>query len=228
MPPTVRPPLSGASKPSNSSTRSRDSRTASERPKSWRAMLVRAKRSLDDDRVPFELPPRAQLGERLAAALEVVNLIFNEGCAATSGNDRMRPALCDEALRLARMLSALASAADPARPATRAPRAPKTPTGTRSARCTTRCSRRDPHRWSNSTRGGDQPRPGPGGGAAARAGADLTAATRAMPTAAQRDGRLAGTPGRHDEAHKMWRRDRLEPHRARTRAAACPCSPHAT
>lgn len=72
--------------------------------------IVRAKRALADARVPFELPPREQLGERLAAVLEVVYLIFNEGYAATSGSDWMRPALCDEALRLARMLSALAPA----------------------------------------------------------------------------------------------------------------------
>ena len=70
--------------------------------------IVRAKRSLTDARVPFELPPRAQLGERLAAVLEVIYLVFNEGHAATRGDDWMRPALCDEALRLARMLSALA------------------------------------------------------------------------------------------------------------------------
>ena len=70
--------------------------------------IVRAKRCLSEARVPFELPPREQLGERLAAVLEVVYLIFNEGYAATSGDDWMRPALCDEALRLARMLSALA------------------------------------------------------------------------------------------------------------------------
>ena len=72
--------------------------------------IVRAKRSLGEARVPFELPLRWQLGERLAAVLEVVYLIFNEGYAATSGDDWTRPALCDEALRLARMLSALAPA----------------------------------------------------------------------------------------------------------------------
>ncbi|HET9976186.1 MAG TPA: RNA polymerase sigma factor [Burkholderiaceae bacterium] len=72
--------------------------------------IVRAKRTLADARVPFELPPREQLGERLAAVLEVVYLIFNEGYAATSGDDWMRPTLCDEALRLARMLCALAPA----------------------------------------------------------------------------------------------------------------------
>ncbi|MDP2007080.1 MAG: sigma factor [Rubrivivax sp.] len=70
--------------------------------------IVRAKRCLSDARVPFELPAREQLGERLAAVLEVIYLIFNEGYAATRGDDWMRPALCDEALRLARMLSALA------------------------------------------------------------------------------------------------------------------------
>ena len=72
--------------------------------------IVRAKRTLTEARVPFELPPREHLGERLAAVLEVVYLIFNEGYAATSGDDWMRPALCDEALRLARMLSVLAPA----------------------------------------------------------------------------------------------------------------------
>ncbi len=72
--------------------------------------IVRAKRALSEARVPFELPPREQLGERLTAVLEVIYLVFNEGYAATSGEDWMRPALCDEALRLARMLSALAPA----------------------------------------------------------------------------------------------------------------------
>jgi predicted RNA polymerase sigma factor len=70
--------------------------------------IVRAKRTLSEAHVPFELPPREQLGERLAAVLEVIYLIFNEGYAATSGDDWMRPTLCDEALRLARMVSALA------------------------------------------------------------------------------------------------------------------------
>lgn len=70
--------------------------------------IVRAKRSLSEARVPFELPPLEQLSERLAAVLEVIYLVFNEGYAATSGDDWMRPALCDEALRLARMLAALA------------------------------------------------------------------------------------------------------------------------
>jgi predicted RNA polymerase sigma factor len=69
--------------------------------------IVRAKRSLIEAQVPFELPPRGQLSERLAAVLEVVYLVFNEGYAATSGDDWMRPALCDEALRLVRMLSSL-------------------------------------------------------------------------------------------------------------------------
>jgi RNA polymerase sigma factor (sigma-70 family) len=70
--------------------------------------IVRAKRTLAEARVPFELPPREQLNERLAAVLEVIYLVFNEGYAATSGDDWMRPALCDEALRLARMLAAIA------------------------------------------------------------------------------------------------------------------------
>ena len=69
--------------------------------------IVRAKHTLRQAGVRFELPPRPQLGERLAAVLEVVYLVFNEGYAATSGSHWMRPALCDEALRLARMLVAL-------------------------------------------------------------------------------------------------------------------------
>ncbi len=72
--------------------------------------IVRAKRTLSDAHVPFELPPLDQLSERLAAVLEVIYLVFNEGYAATSGSDWMRPALCDEALRLARMLSSLSPA----------------------------------------------------------------------------------------------------------------------
>lgn len=70
--------------------------------------IVRAKQSLRDARVAFELPPLSHMGERLAAVLEVIYLVFNEGYAATSGADWMRPALCDEALRLARLLAALA------------------------------------------------------------------------------------------------------------------------
>ena len=71
--------------------------------------LVRAKRVLAEARVPFELPGgEAALRERLAAVLEVVYLIFNEGYTATHGADWMRPALCEEALRLARMLTQLA------------------------------------------------------------------------------------------------------------------------
>ncbi|HMA06582.1 MAG TPA: DUF6596 domain-containing protein, partial [Ramlibacter sp.] len=59
-------------------------------------------------RVPFELPRGQALGLRLASVLEVVYLVFNEGYTATAGEDWMRPALCDEALRLGRMLAALA------------------------------------------------------------------------------------------------------------------------
>lgn len=73
--------------------------------------LVRAKRTLAEARVPFELPRgEAALAERLSAVLEVVYLIFNEGYTATRGDDWMRPALCEEALRLARMLTQLAPA----------------------------------------------------------------------------------------------------------------------
>lgn len=70
--------------------------------------IVRAKRTLSDAHVPFEVPGREELPERLAAVLGVVYLIFNEGYAATSGEHWMRPALCDEALRLGRILAALA------------------------------------------------------------------------------------------------------------------------
>ncbi|WP_137892749.1 RNA polymerase sigma factor [Ramlibacter sp. 2FC] len=69
--------------------------------------IWRAKRSLNEARLPFELPRGAALKERLASVLEVVYLIFNEGYTATAGEDWMRPALCDEALRLARMLTGL-------------------------------------------------------------------------------------------------------------------------
>ena len=70
--------------------------------------IVRAKRTLGEAGVPFELPPPAELGERLGAVLEAVYQIFNEGYTATAGEDWMRPALVDEALRLGRMLAELA------------------------------------------------------------------------------------------------------------------------
>ncbi|MDI1261476.1 RNA polymerase sigma factor [Aquabacterium sp.] len=70
--------------------------------------IVRAKRTLTAAKVPFEVPRGEALGQRLASVLEVVYLIFNEGYTATSGEDWMRPALCDEALRLGRMLAELA------------------------------------------------------------------------------------------------------------------------
>lgn len=70
--------------------------------------IVRAKRTLSEARVPFELPGPAELGERLDAVLKVIYLIFNEGYAATTGEHWTRPALCDEALRLGRVLATLA------------------------------------------------------------------------------------------------------------------------
>lgn len=70
--------------------------------------IVRAKRTLGEAKVPFELPPPGELGERLGAVLEAVYLIFNEGHTATAGDDWMRPALVDEALRLGRILAELA------------------------------------------------------------------------------------------------------------------------
>jgi RNA polymerase sigma factor (sigma-70 family) len=69
--------------------------------------IVRAQRTLRDAGVPFELPHGPALAERLGSVLEVIYLIFNEGYTATRGSDWMRPALCDEALRLARVLAEL-------------------------------------------------------------------------------------------------------------------------
>ena len=70
--------------------------------------ITRAKRTLSEARVPFEVPRGAELEARLSSVLEVVYLIFNEGYAATEGADWMRPALCEEALRLGRVLAELA------------------------------------------------------------------------------------------------------------------------
>lgn len=70
--------------------------------------IVRAKRTLSEARVPFEVPRGEELQARLASVLEVVYLVFNEGYTATAGEDWMRPALMDEALRLGRMLAELA------------------------------------------------------------------------------------------------------------------------
>src|SRR6266446_4209019 len=70
--------------------------------------IVRAKRTLADARVPFEVPRGAELAARLSSVLEVIYLIFNEGYAATAGDNWVRPQLCDEALRLGRILAELA------------------------------------------------------------------------------------------------------------------------
>jgi RNA polymerase sigma-70 factor (ECF subfamily) len=70
--------------------------------------IVRSKRTLAEKRVPFEVPRREELAARLSSVLAVIYLIFNEGYAATSGDDWMRPALCEEALRLGRVLAELA------------------------------------------------------------------------------------------------------------------------
>ncbi len=69
--------------------------------------IVRAKRTLAEKQVPFEVPRKAALAERLDAVLEVIYLVFNEGYAASTGEDWMRPALCEEALRLGRVLVGL-------------------------------------------------------------------------------------------------------------------------
>jgi RNA polymerase sigma-70 factor (ECF subfamily) len=70
--------------------------------------IVRAKRTLSEARVPFEVPRGVELAPRLSSVLEVIYLIFNEGYAATAGDDWMRPTLCEEALRLGRILAELA------------------------------------------------------------------------------------------------------------------------
>ena len=70
--------------------------------------IVRAKKTLTEERVPFEVPRGAELSARLSSVLEVVYLIFNEGYAATAGEDWTRPALCEDALRLGRILAELA------------------------------------------------------------------------------------------------------------------------
>src|ERR1700731_802889 len=70
--------------------------------------IVRAKRTLAGKRVPFEVPRGTELGARLSSVLGVLYLIFNEGYSATAGDDWMRPALCEDALRLGRILAGLA------------------------------------------------------------------------------------------------------------------------
>jgi len=69
--------------------------------------IVRAKRTLAESRVPFEVPRGAELATRLSSVLEVIYLIFNEGYSATAGDDWMRPGLCEDALRLGRVLAGL-------------------------------------------------------------------------------------------------------------------------
>lgn len=70
--------------------------------------IVRAKRTLAEKQVPFEVPRGEELAARLTSVLEVIYLIFNEGYAATAGDDWMRPGLCDDAMRLGRILAELA------------------------------------------------------------------------------------------------------------------------
>ncbi len=69
--------------------------------------IVRAKRTLAEAKVPFEVPRRDELAERLSSVLGVIYLIFNEGYSATAGDDLMRPQLCEDALRLGRILAEL-------------------------------------------------------------------------------------------------------------------------
>jgi RNA polymerase sigma-70 factor (ECF subfamily) len=70
--------------------------------------IVRAKRTLSEAKVPFEVPRGRELASRLSSVLGVIYLIFNEGYSATAGDDWMRPALCEDALRLGRILAELA------------------------------------------------------------------------------------------------------------------------
>ena len=70
--------------------------------------IVRAKRTLSEAKVPFELPPRGELAARILTVLDVIYLVFNEGYSATAGEDWIRPSLCEEAMRLGRILAALA------------------------------------------------------------------------------------------------------------------------
>src|SRR6202011_4784070 len=65
------------------------------------------KRTLTEAHVPFEVPARSELGARLPSVLEVIYLVFNEGYSATAGDDWVRPELCEDALRLGRVLAAL-------------------------------------------------------------------------------------------------------------------------
>src|SRR5687767_7897166 len=69
--------------------------------------IVRAKRTLSEARIPFEVPRGPDLAARLSSVLEVIYLVFNEGYSATAGDDWMRPALCDDALRLGRIVAEL-------------------------------------------------------------------------------------------------------------------------
>src|SRR6185437_12098954 len=70
--------------------------------------IVRAKKTLNETGVPFEVPRGAELESRLSSVLGVIYLIFNEGYSATAGEDWVRPALCEDAMRLGRVLAGLA------------------------------------------------------------------------------------------------------------------------
>ena len=116
--------------------------------------IVRAKRTLSEAKVPFEAPTGDELEERLPSVLEVVYLVFNEGYAATAGDDWLRPELCAEALRLGRILAGAAARTSPrctawwpswrsrprGRPPASVPRASRCCCSTRTARAGTACS----------------------------------------------------------------------------------------
>ena len=102
--------------------------------------IVRAKRTLAEAGVPFEVPRGRERAARLESVLEVVYLVFNEGYSATAGDDWIRPALCDEALRLGRILAELAPARARGPRARRADGAPGlAPARARRRRTASRC-----------------------------------------------------------------------------------------
>ena len=111
--------------------------------------IVRAKRTLADAQVPFEVPRGEELAPRLASVLEVIYLVFNEGYSATAGDDWMRPGLCEDALRLGRVVAELAPGQAEvhglvALMEIQDPRAPPRAHGARTARpscCSTRTAR---------------------------------------------------------------------------------------
>lgn len=102
--------MSNALKPASNQPRARPARAFLAPEPTVAQRIVRAKRTLAEAHVPFEVPRGADFEERLGSVLEVLYLIFNEGYTATAGADWLRPALCEDALRLGRVLAGLAPA----------------------------------------------------------------------------------------------------------------------